>query len=279
MSFFDKKQEVVDIQLTRFGKNSLARGVFKPVYYQFFDDDIIYSIDRAGASEGQNESEPRIKEGIRLRTQHTTVQLEKSFDEQKKLIQEGKRGTFEKLKKQMDPIAADKLLKYPMAVSKIGSQTTPSFSLTAYSATISGSAKYDELSKNGIFLGHRPQLAFKPTYSFLIDRTRAQALDDADVVTGTEHFVDLTKEETEFLDKSRVKRTTENIIIDLEEHMTSYGLDNFELEIFEETEPGSDQYVKILEESRIYGLVNITTDESVKEVPPNQIRSRNFYSE
>ena len=40
MEFFDSKQEVIDIRLTQFGKNLLARGFFKPVYYQFFDDDI-----------------------------------------------------------------------------------------------------------------------------------------------------------------------------------------------------------------------------------------------
>ena len=43
MEFFDSKQEVIDVRLTQFGKRLLARGQFKPAFYQFFDDDILYN--------------------------------------------------------------------------------------------------------------------------------------------------------------------------------------------------------------------------------------------
>ena len=39
MLFLDKKEEVLDIKLTQFGKYKLSIGEFKPVYYAFFDDD------------------------------------------------------------------------------------------------------------------------------------------------------------------------------------------------------------------------------------------------
>ena len=54
MSFFDKKQDVLDVKLTQFGKNLLARGAFKPVYYRFFDDDVLYNADAADIEETQN---------------------------------------------------------------------------------------------------------------------------------------------------------------------------------------------------------------------------------
>ena len=42
MTFFNKKQEVLDIELTPYGELLLSEGVFKPEYYAFFDDNILY---------------------------------------------------------------------------------------------------------------------------------------------------------------------------------------------------------------------------------------------
>ncbi len=63
MAFFNKKQEVLDIQLTPYGEDLLSRGKFKPVYYAFFDDDILYDgSGSAGITEVQNDIEPRIQD-------------------------------------------------------------------------------------------------------------------------------------------------------------------------------------------------------------------------
>ena len=63
MAFFNKKQEVLDIQLTPYGEDLLSRGKFKPVYYAFFDDDVLYDASgSAGIIETQNDAEPRIQE-------------------------------------------------------------------------------------------------------------------------------------------------------------------------------------------------------------------------
>ena len=40
--FFDKKEDVMDIQLTQYGKHLLSKGEFSPTYYAFYDQDIIY---------------------------------------------------------------------------------------------------------------------------------------------------------------------------------------------------------------------------------------------
>lgn len=62
MSIFDQKQDVLDIELTSYGKYLLSKGQFKPEYYAFFDDDIIYDSNYAGVSESQNDTETRILE-------------------------------------------------------------------------------------------------------------------------------------------------------------------------------------------------------------------------
>tara|TARA_Y100001973_G_C5190108_1_gene330432 strand:+ start:720 stop:1550 length:831 start_codon:yes stop_codon:yes gene_type:complete len=276
MTFFDKKQEVIDIQLTRFGKNLLSRGAFKPVYYQFFDDDIIYNIERAGTTEEQNDSEPRIKDGIRLRTQHTTVGLENSFDQQTELIKAQKRGTFLKLRKKADPLESDKLLKYPLANSKRNSQQAPHFSLKLTESEISGSLAYPNPENKGIFK-NSPQITIKPTYKYTVDRTKQIELEDQ--LITSESFIDLESDVIEFLDGSCIIRDPENIVVDLQELATSYGLDNFEIEFYEETSEGSDQYVLILDEDKINNLFTIKTDESVESVTVSGDKSRNFYSD
>ena len=60
--FLDKKQRVIDFELTPYGKQRLSVGRFKPVYYAFFDDGILYDSNYAGFSEAQNTINERIKE-------------------------------------------------------------------------------------------------------------------------------------------------------------------------------------------------------------------------
>ena len=36
MEFFNKKQDVIDIKLTQFGRHKLSNGKFNPKYYAFF---------------------------------------------------------------------------------------------------------------------------------------------------------------------------------------------------------------------------------------------------
>jgi len=75
MQFFNQKEEVIDIQLTQFGKRLLSQGRFKPTYYAFYDNDVLYDLNYANASgsykETQNQTEKRIlKETPRLKTQY-----------------------------------------------------------------------------------------------------------------------------------------------------------------------------------------------------------------
>ena len=127
MSFFDKKQEVIDIRLTQFGKNLLARGFFKPVYYRFFDDDIIYNSNCAGFKEEQNRTEERILEAQRLKTQHLTLSVEEKFDQNQELINSGSVKTFMQISRRQDPLFTEAILKYPLENSKMNSNVAPSF--------------------------------------------------------------------------------------------------------------------------------------------------------
>ena len=89
MEFFDEKEEVVDLQLTQFGRHLLSKGRFQPVYYSFFDDDVLYNIESGGGAEEQNASHQRIYKAWeggatgsgapRMKSQISYNSLEKEF--------------------------------------------------------------------------------------------------------------------------------------------------------------------------------------------------------
>lgn len=68
MKFLDKKEQVLDIKMTPYGEYLLSQGRFKPEYYSFYDDNILYESQYAGYADLQNNIEPR--------TQEDTPQLE-----------------------------------------------------------------------------------------------------------------------------------------------------------------------------------------------------------
>ena len=69
MEFFNKKEEVLELQLTEYGKYLLSQGALNPSYYAFFDDDILYNdkyADATGSLAGirgelQNKTDQRIR--------------------------------------------------------------------------------------------------------------------------------------------------------------------------------------------------------------------------
>ena len=79
MKFLNKKDQVIDLQLTQFGKRLLSTGQFKPTYYAFFDDGILYDTQYAGniGKEIQNKTQERIiSDTPQLQTQYVFSGIE-----------------------------------------------------------------------------------------------------------------------------------------------------------------------------------------------------------
>lgn len=62
MKFLDKKEQVLDLQLTPHGEYLLSQGLFRPQYYSFHDENVLYDPQYAGHTDRQNDIEPRIQE-------------------------------------------------------------------------------------------------------------------------------------------------------------------------------------------------------------------------
>jgi len=59
MEFFNQKEEVLDVVLTKKGRELFSKGKFKPYGYKFFDNETVYEAEN---NEEQNKIVPRIKE-------------------------------------------------------------------------------------------------------------------------------------------------------------------------------------------------------------------------
>ena len=112
MTFFNQKEEVFDVQLTDEGKRQLSLGKFKPIYYAFYDDEVLYDPRYAGAGEPQNEAETRILD------ETAYPKLNARFKGAK---QEGKNNYNKNNKKNNEALGYDIYLKESPFMSALGS--------------------------------------------------------------------------------------------------------------------------------------------------------------
>jgi len=279
MSFINKKEEVIKIELTQFGKRLLSKGNFKPEYYQFFDDDIIYDGNYGPGDEHQNNIQTRIKDSIRLDVQYNVTSLEEKFDQETKDIESGLADLFKEIKHSVNTTEKEKLLVYPLGDINAGSQVPPMFNLSALEAEIHnhGSGEYF-LTQSGI-PGQIPQIDFEPVHQVV--RDVRNTIDDPGSLYDSETYtLDFTNDKLEFLDNSTLEYTPENVTIVLEETSVPFTKENFEFEIFEihKDAQGEDIFVQFADIEEITKLFEIKVDSSVESVPTRRFRNRSFFS-
>lgn len=141
MTFFNRKEEVINIELTQFGKHKLSKGAFKPMYYAFFDDDIIYDYKFAGVdTEAQNDIIERIKETPRPKTQYAFSGIESEIT---KNIADIRRENQlnDRLELLMLQPTAEKhfTTATPIGSSQIGSEKAPAWKVQFLKGDIEGS--------------------------------------------------------------------------------------------------------------------------------------------
>lgn len=138
MEFFDKKEDVIDLQLTQFGRHLLSKGKFKPVFYSFFDDNILYDSAKAGITEAQNDAEERIREAQNIQPLVCFSSLEKEFNTSYDMVLSGE-ATPDSVVQQK---TAEKnyILPQPLGTGDINAEFVPSWSLRYLNGNISGSS-------------------------------------------------------------------------------------------------------------------------------------------
>ena len=271
MSFFNQKEEVIDIQLTQFGKNSLSRGVFKPVFYRFFDDDILYNLEKGNSKEHQNDTENRIlKETPRLKTPHLTTGVETNYFLDDQRILSGTFKRFEPIERNYNPKIQESILIYPLGNKETGTQNAPIFSVLSKKIPFSQEVQYTTGSgiTNKIPILHL-SASVKITRDKMADQQYSRLL--------REQHVDLTSQEVVFKDGTRLLRNEKNLLIDIEEVNSFYGLENFEIQLFEILDSGdSETLIEIREFEKINQLFKIKTDEDTGTEEDLSLKNTNY---
>jgi len=230
MEFFDKKEEVIDIKLTQFGRHMLSKGKFKPTYYSFFDDNVLYNVDKAGLTEAQNDSEQRIKETPTMHPQISFTSLEKEFSQNYNLVLSG----------ETDPVSqelqrtADKhySLVDPIGSKDVNSEFVPSWTVQYLNGILSGTSDYMTLTgKNG-----GSSIQFIPQLE-----TQLQ-IDVIDIEASSADF-ELDEAEDGFLESNIAIVSDENqqfVLLKVAESNGFFQKKNFDIEIFEVQEENQD---------------------------------------
>ena len=187
MTFFNKKEEVIDIELTPYGETLLSAGLFKPVYYAFFDDDILYDASGStGVTETQNTIETRIQNDTpNLRPQYVFSGVESNlspmieFDRNRLLRQ----FLFVNFGIEPDdyayfPPIIDREFSFvePIGNMEIGSEHVPAWEIKVLDGELSAAINYMTSSTDsGIYNNvHRiPQLDFELNYKAVVGSTSA----------------------------------------------------------------------------------------------------------
>ena len=229
MEFFNKKEEVIDLRLTQFGRYLLSKGKLNPKFYSFFDDDVMYDAEKAGISEPQNESEKRIQnETPTMHHQVSFSSLEKEFNNNYNKVLSGESTAFSKDVQR----SAEKhfALPQPIGTSKFDSEFSPSWSVQFLNGAISGTVDYINLSeKNG---GRNTQIVPQIPTGMLV-----RMIDVSDSSENEEEMED------GFADSNFVLESDEDdvfILLKIEENNGLFQKKNFDIELFEIEEEVQD---------------------------------------
>lgn len=161
MTFFDKKQDVLKIELTPYGRSLLSNGKLMPKYYAFFDDDIVYDISAIGGTEDQDAIKNRIlNETPRLRPQRDLTSPENLI------------SNFERGESSSRPFSEVQLnyLTEPLGTSDGTERNASSWHLTTILGEIDSSDSTYDVS--GSYLRQIPQVNMTLEYKMEVRNTR-----------------------------------------------------------------------------------------------------------
>ena len=236
MSFFNKKEDVIEIQLTQYGKYLLSKGKFKPSYYAFFDDDIIYDSLYAGATEEQNDIQPRIEDTPRVKTQYTFSSREMEI---RQLIAHVRSNTLDPNADPYQPsLEKDYSLINRLGNSMIGSDKNPSWSISFYKGVIENLTSHIYNIKHMIKV---PQIKLETVEyqtkvlmgpepdSALLDKPAGPRSGDQ-YGAGTQSDLSIATEQ--YADGSYVSIEEDYLLIDVMERNVDFENDNFDIEVY-----------------------------------------------
>ena len=187
MTFFNKKEDVLKIELTPHGRRLLSQGKLMPKYYSFLDDDILYDGAQGGVSENNSQMKDRIlsetpymKPQTNYKGVESSLSNEDNKSEQVTYLQQ-KIGTNNTAETRAAGWNITALLGEvdTTSLTLTGSTTTtqpiPQLEMTLEYTMSVGNQNKLEISNNGLLFNRDLPTLIKPDGSF-IDITEEQIL-------------------------------------------------------------------------------------------------------
>lgn len=223
MEFFNRKQEVMDVQMTQYGKYLLSKGQFKPEFYAFYDDDITYDWDNAStgtsAGENQNDIEDRIKETPRMKTQYVFSGIETNIKEINEMVlvkQQAKLGGVK-----IQPTAEKNYsLAYPLGNSTFENEYLPAWSIDYLAGNLLTASQNLEIYANKKLDGSGNPTVIR---NLPIPQLTSDFDYENDIVVGYDGevpYVEVIDEETDLF------------VLEIGENNTVFQKGNFDIEVF-----------------------------------------------
>jgi hypothetical protein len=244
MSFLDQKEEVIEIQLTQYGKHLLSRGKFSPKMYAFFDDDVVYDFRYAAGNpeeydvnydERGIDAQNRIEEeSVRLKTQYVFSSREKEVKRLTAALVSGKADLQDRI---IQP-TADRhyALSAPLGNSSLGVNKAPSWKINFLKGEtaervehLTGALptlKIPQLQLKPIMYKTRVWFDIPPDNSFSAVGGRVGDAYGA----GSQGDLSVTLEQYE--DGSYVSVQEDYALIDVREMNSDFLNENFDIEVF-----------------------------------------------
>ncbi len=240
MEFFNKKEEVLDLQLTQYGKYLLSIGKLNPAYYTLHDDNVIYDrqFSNSSSAELQNEARVRIQSDTPiLKTQYNFVSLD-SMQSKDPEFQDDKERTG--------------IMARPLATSNLGSDKLPSWNINTLGGNlVEGSTTSVITSSASSIVQEIPQIGAEVTY-YITPVMMGNEFTEGEIEDVNNGFadgipqdilegIDITFETEVLPDGSSFLIDKDDLILQIVEDNAPMGNDNFEVEIFQvETETVDD---------------------------------------
>jgi hypothetical protein len=244
MLFSNKKEEVIDLKLTMHGRKLLSEGVFKPVYYAFYDDNILYDASRvSGSAANPNEGIVggfEIQNNIQKRIREETPYLKAQHNfSSREVRSEDPRQTTEREK--------NYILESPLGTVDINSFKSPAWEI---SFLHNSSSAYTTAFQNS----NKHQLVQIPQIETRIEYDTAVAFN----VPGSKGLPRGFEEDPElnsnvFGDGTYMAVDPDYILLNIEEKNSVFTSKNYDIEIYES---GSNGWNKLDFKKRPEEIVN-----------------------
>tara|TARA_R110002167_G_scaffold15546_3_gene61988 strand:- start:3197 stop:4180 length:984 start_codon:yes stop_codon:yes gene_type:complete len=215
MTFFNKKTEVMQIEMTPYGRYLYSIGKFKPHSYEFVDDDVLYRA--SGSTETQEAAHARIT------NETPKLKINRAFQDE--APQQEAPPTIDKkrlMQKKQDLRQTD---TFVLGRSSYSSDMLPHFQLTMIKGEISGSKLSEDVSLSGLL--NQSGAIFIPQVD--IDFKLIVELKDEIV----DPIFDMDMASSIFENGEYLSLSYDEPIIHLKEFNSFYEKENFEIEIFE----------------------------------------------